>query len=209
LAERKTVRRIYGLVFLFLGSSLTLLPIILLRTTLVSDRFDVNPFRVYNLFCTFEKLPAFEATEVFDNVTGRQMARFDAILGVGYPLEYYTYDASMEEIVDMGWLHWRGGKFLAFYSKALENGTDYVVDFGTFISAYSYGASSGFNVLKIVEIHEKNSFDEIILVDSVPISIGLGIILVGVCSLVCLPFIEYDVNTEKKKEEEIEANRSS
>lgn len=209
MAERKEVRKIYGLMFLFVGATLVLVPIIFLRTTLVADRFEENPLRVYNLFCTFEKLPAFEVREVFDNITGRRMARFDAILGIGYPLEYYTYEASMEEFVEMGWVHWKGGKYVAFCSGTLENNTEYVIDFGKFIVAYSYGASSGFSILKIVNIHKMNSLDEVVSVGSAPLSIALGIVLVGVCSFLCLPFIEYDINRERKIEKEETSEGSS
>lgn len=198
MAERKEVRRIYGLVFLFLGATLALLPSIFLRTTLVADRFEDNPPSVYNLFCTFEKIPAFEAREVFDDITGRRMVRFDAILGIGYPLEYYTYEASVEEFVDIGWLHYKGRELLAFYSETLENNTKYVIDFGRFIVAYSYGVPLGFSMLKIESIHRMNSLDEVFLVGSAPLSIVLGIILVAVCSFFCLPFIEYDINRKEE-----------
>ena len=208
MADRKEVRRIYGLVLLFLGATLALLPSIFLRTTLVADRFEENPLRVYNLFCTFEKLPAFEVREVFDYTTGRRTVTFDAIFGIGYPLEYYTYEASMEELVDIGWLHWKGGKYRAFHSETLENNTKYVIDFGTFIVAYPYGVPSGFRMLKIENIHKMNSLDEIVLVGSAPLSIGLGIMLVAVCSFFCLPFIEYDINRERKKEKEEETETS-
>jgi hypothetical protein len=177
--------------------------------TSVSDKFGPNVTEVYNLFCTFESIP-FSVEDVISNATGEKVTRLDIIIGIGFPLNYYTYNASQEKFADMGWLHSNQAEFLAYSSEKLENGTNYVVDYGRTIALHVYGYPDiTISAIGIERIHKENWFEHLLYRNWLFIFL-VSLILVFVCSLFTLPFIEYYINSKagksKKQGEKLIAN---
>lgn len=192
--ERRKSRNVYGIMFIFSGVVLLLVLTCFLGTTVVSNKIDSKRLEVHNLFCTFVRVP-FDAKDTISNATGMRLTRVDVILGIGLPLNYYTYDASQEDLVDMGWLYYDQNEVLAFYSEELENGTRYVVDYGKIVYLNVVGYSdSKIPIVKINKIHQRNLFDDFVSKSSMQISVLMGFVFVLTCSLCCLPFIEYHIN---------------
>lgn len=204
MVERKLHRRIYGIMFLCLGVILLLILNPLLSTTIVSNKVDISRSEVNNLICTFEKVP-FSVEDVLCEATGRMVTRLDIILGIGLPLNYYTYNTSEEDFIDIGRLYFDQGELLAFYSEELENETRYIIDFGKITDLYIHGYSDAkIPLVKIEKIHKTNWFDDFVSYNSVQISMLISFGLVITCSLFCLPFIEYVINTEIERKQEKE-----
>lgn len=193
--ERRVAKNFYGLMFLLGGVALSLILSSLLRTTIVSDKMDLEKSEVNSLFCTFERVQ-FDAEDVISIATGEKVTRINITVGTEV-FQYYTYDASRLEFIDIGSLHCEYGQVLAFYSARLEDDIKYVVDYGTIIYFNRYGVPNERTaVVKIYEIHQRNSFDDFVSNASMEISILIGFGLVLTCSLFCLPLMEYHINHE-------------
>jgi len=147
-----------------------------------------------NIFCTFERIP-FSVKNVVSDATGESVMRLDTLL-IGLPIEWYTYNVSQTEIVDVGLLNTTWGSVLALSSESLKNSTDYVVDYGTIITLHEYG-NPGITqyAVRIERVHERNWFDDFVVKNLryiVPL-FGFGIVIA--CSLIALPFAEHLTNT--------------
>lgn len=195
--ERRKTRNVYGAMSLFLGVILLLILYSFLRTTIVSDKVDVDALQVDSLFCTFERVQ-FDVEDVLSISTGEKVTIVNITVGTDF--KFYTYEASSLEFIDVGLLHWKQGQLLAFYSGRLEDGMNYVVDNGKIIYLSLYGVSDERTpIVKIYEIHERNWFDDFVLKSSIEISALMGVAFVLTSSLFCLPIMEYHINREIKE----------
>lgn len=195
--ERRKTRNVYGAMSLFLGVILLLILYSFLRTTIVSDKVDVDALQVDSLFCTFERVQ-FDVEDVLSISTGEKVTIVNITVGTDF--KFYTYEASSLEFIDVGLLHWKQGQLLAFYSGRLEDGMNYVVDNGKIIYLSLYGVSDERTpIVKIYEIHERNWFDDFVLKSSIEISALMGVAFVLTSSLFCLPIMEYYINREIKE----------
>lgn len=199
--ERRKARNTYGVMLFLFGIVLILILNTFLGTTIVSDKVDFEELEVHSLFCTFERVQ-FYAEEVISTATGEEVTRVNLTIGADLH-RFYTYYATEEEFVDVGFLNWNGGQLLAFSSQRLDEGIDYVVDYGEIIYLYNYGVpaieNSKTHIIKINRIRQRDWFDEFALNSSRQISMLLGFTFVLTCSLFCLPFIEYHINRDIEK----------
>ena len=196
--ERRKTRNVYGAMFLLLGVILLLILYSFLRTTIVSDKVNVDASQVDSLFCTFERVQ-FDVEDVISISTGEKVTIVNITVGTDF-FKFYTYEASSLEFIDVGLLHWKHGQLLAFYSGRLEDGMNYIVDNGKIIYLSLYGVSDErTQIVKIYEIHERNWFDDFVLKSSIEISALMGFAFVLTCSLFCLPIMEYYINREIKE----------
>ena len=196
--ERKKARQVYGAVFLCLGVVLLLMLNLFLGTTIVSDKIDYDKSQVNSLFCTFERVP-FYVEDVISTETGLRVIRVNITLGTEL-FQFYTYEASRLDFIDVGWLHWKHGQLLAFHSERLEDGMNYVVDLGRITYLNLYGVYNGETLfVEIYEIHQRNWFDELASNSPIEISLLIGFAFVFTCSLLCLPLMEFHINYEIEK----------
>jgi len=196
--ERRKARTIYGLMFGFLGVVLLLILTSFSGTAMVRNKVDYQALRVCSLFCTFQRVP-FDVEDVISNATGEKLTRVNVTLG-DESFQFYTYNATKEEFVDLGLLNWNQGQLLAFSSYILKEDVNYVVQ-GRIIYLNPYGVSySRTPIIKIDEFHQRNWFEDLVSEKSVAISLLMGFALVLTCSLFSLPFIEYHINRKIQKE---------
>jgi hypothetical protein len=124
---------------------------------------------------------------------------------------FYTYNVSQSEFVDVGLIVLTGLKerqLLAYSSERLDDGKSYVIDYGTIIYLNQWGNSSSKTpIVKIEKIHQTNWFDEFISRNRHSILVLMTFSLVGISTLLCLPFIAYHVEyIEEKKRKKSSKN---
>ena len=196
--ERRKARKVFGIMLVFLGVILLLILYSLLRTSIISNKVDIVASEVDSLFCTFERVQ-FDVEDVIFIATGEKVTIVNITVGTEF-FQFYTYEASSLEFIDVGLLHWKYGQLLAFYSGRLEDGMNYVVEHGEIPYLNLYGVSDERTpAVKIYEIRQRNWFDDFVSNSSVEISALIGFAFVLTCCLFYLPVIEYYINSEIEK----------
>ena len=201
MVEEQRNRFIYGLTCVFIGVISLLILIFLLRVT-VLNKVDLSANEVSRLFCTFKRLP-FYVENVMSNATGKRFIRIQ-IMFESKSHQYYTLEDSYT-FADVGWLYYNSETILAFSSERLEDGMDYVIDYGKMVYFDIYGPSSDVRrIVKIETIRQVEQFDNIISENIFVLSILMSFLTVITCSLFCLPFVEYYFHQKAKRKQEIE-----
>jgi len=159
----------------------------------MSSKLDFSANEVRRLYCTFKRLP-FYTEEAVSNATGKKHTLLYITFDSSATYQYYT-SMDPEVFVDVGWLYHEGDAVLAFSSRELVDGMDYVVDYGRIVYADIYGPRSDVRIIvKIESVHQEEQLDRFISRNMPLIAITMSFGMVIASSLSLLPFIEYDVN---------------
>lgn len=165
---------------------------------LVSNKIDFTSNEVIRLFCTFKRLP-FNTEIVVSNATGERFTRIEITFD-SQSFKYYT-TINSSYFTDVGWLQYNNERLLAFSPEKLNEGTDYVVDYGKIVYLGIYKMESVRSMVQIERIHHTEYFEVIVLENTMTLSILASSVVVLTCTLCCLPLIEYAIDKETKQGE--------